>query len=304
MKRLCLAFLLLASIAKAETDTRAFGAINDIQKGRHNQNAIEDLYVTDDGLIRDDLTVLGDEIVGGNLVVTGTVTSTGSSSGGNATFNNITVRTNSTVLGSQIVGTTLTVSGRVSNAGFTSVGASTNTGNLRVEGDLTVTNQITVNNLTAQGLISANNQDASGVFRSLSTTVIGDGTNDTCNMSASLVISNTVTLSGGNARYISNQGFYAEVGPNQTVTNNQQISPVHGTVFLQSITASNNIQIANPQSSGQQMNIVFISTNTISVPDSGNLKLNGAFNGTQDDVLRLVGGHDGAYWSEASRSAN
>ena len=110
MKRLCLAFLLLASIAKAETDTRAFGAINDIQKGRHNQNAIEDLYVTDDGLIRDDLTVLGDEIVGGNLVVTGTVTSTGSSSGGNATFNNITVRTNSTVLGSQIVGV---VSGKV-----------------------------------------------------------------------------------------------------------------------------------------------------------------------------------------------
>ena len=70
MKRVILiAFSALISVGLsfAETDSKALDIIQDIQQGRNNNNAIEDLYV------KDDATVAGD------LAVTGTITGTGAS---------------------------------------------------------------------------------------------------------------------------------------------------------------------------------------------------------------------------------
>lgn len=121
----------------SETDKDALRAINDIRKGKPNANAIEDLYVTDDGTIRDDLTVIGDGIVGGTMVVSGRITAAGSTIAGSTTNNGaFTVNGNATITGNAVVsgaitGASLNVSGLASfqnvdiNAQFNANGATT-----------------------------------------------------------------------------------------------------------------------------------------------------------------------------------
>lgn len=141
MKKLLYALLLVtATSVFSETDHDALRAINDIRKGRPNSNAIEDLYVSDDGTIRGDLTVMGNETIAGNVSVKGTLTTTGAVTqngnldvNGNGEFNSITVRTNGTV-----------------------------GGNLSVTGNVIVVGSVTGQNVTCNGQFNANGNTTLG----------------------------------------------------------------------------------------------------------------------------------------------
>jgi hypothetical protein len=63
----------MASVAFAETDSRALKVIRDIQRGEPNANAIQDLYVIDDADIDGDINVDGGAVIDGNAVVSGIV---------------------------------------------------------------------------------------------------------------------------------------------------------------------------------------------------------------------------------------
>lgn len=75
MKRVFVALvtLILAGMCYAETDYRAMPIIKDIQLGRQNNNAIQDLYVKDDAIIVDDMTVGDDLTVTGDVSVVGQI---------------------------------------------------------------------------------------------------------------------------------------------------------------------------------------------------------------------------------------
>jgi hypothetical protein len=87
------------SVSFAEVDPRAMPIIQDIQQGRNNNNAIDDLYVKDDATI------------GGDIAISGDLTADGITLSGDLLVDDLTVGDDLTVTGDVSVVRTLTVSG-------------------------------------------------------------------------------------------------------------------------------------------------------------------------------------------------
>lgn len=86
---------------------------------------------------------------------------------------------------------------------------------------------------------------------------------------------------------------------NTTVASASTLTPpaIGNVISVTGTTTINNVQVSRV---GRIITLLF--TDSVTVNDTGNLKLAGAFSATADDTLTLV--YDGSYWLEISRSAN
>jgi len=84
-----------------------------------------------------------------------------------------------------------------------------------------------------------------------------------------------------------------------TVASGSTVTPpaIGNVITVTGTTTINNVQVSRV---GRIITLLF--TDPVTVNDTGNLKLAGAFSATADDTLTLV--YDGSYWLEISRSAN
>jgi hypothetical protein len=84
-----------------------------------------------------------------------------------------------------------------------------------------------------------------------------------------------------------------------TVESGSTVTPptIGNVITVTGTTSINNVQVSRI---GRIITLLF--TDTVTVNDTGNLKLAGTFNAGVDDTLTLV--YDGTNWLEISRSAN